>query len=76
MTQGFPEEVTAEPRHGKEDERKKRSVAAEYEAQKQESSPTVKELRKVQCGWVTAWEDLKKSQRWSRKRASHRPPTC
>lgn len=64
LTWGFPEEVKAEPKPGKGDERKKRSVflaeAAECaETRRQESSPTVKELEEVQCSWVIPWADLK-----------------
>lgn len=56
LTRGFPEEVKAEPKSGKGDERKKRSVfhaeAAECaETWRQESSPMVKELKEVQCSW-------------------------
>lgn len=59
--------MKAEPRPRKEGERKKTSVfhaaAAECaEAQRQESSPMFKELRKVQCSWLTAWEDLKRAK--------------
>lgn len=67
LTWGFPEEVKAEPKPGKGDERKKRSVflaeAAECaETRRQESSPTVKELEEVQCSWVIPWADLKRAK--------------
>lgn len=67
LTRGFPEDMKAEPRPGKGDERKKRSVfpgeATECaETSKQESSPTIKELREVQCSWVTAWADLNRAK--------------
>lgn len=65
LTWGFPEEAKVEPRPSKEDEEKKGSVfhveateCAEEEARKQSM---VKELKAAQCGWVTAYADLKRA---------------
>ena len=38
------------------------------EAERQENSPTVKELREVHCGWVTAKGDVKRAKAGARNK--------
>lgn len=76
LTRGFPEEAKVEPRPSKEDEKKKGSVfhveAAECAEEQARKQPCGQGLKEVQCGWVTAWADLKRAKTRSR----HRQPAC